>query len=214
MVKDKGYIVLGWDGVIARRDLAKVAHKKWFDFMIEELGDENLKEYVGSPDYFNHVIDITSRFLGVKKEGNERLLSAIARNLYEGFYLSESRGKERVWSGVKEVMEGVDRRGYVNVIVSGTPWEAVFGIVNQEGLRVDEHNIAANCIMEKPKSKTNFLRELLGVDNYKPSLYVGSGSKDIQVAKDMNIPAVLACWVGLLIILEGLIKKILKELRV
>jgi len=186
-------IVWGWDGVVARRELARQAHVKWFDFMVSELGDESLRKYQGSSDYYKHVLEIMERWLGVSIEENGLLMNVIARNLYESFYLSETGRGRRVWPGIKETMEKLDERGYENFIVSGTPNEATKAIVRSEGLLVNDENILASRIMERPKGKDKFLIDLVE-QRGKPRIYVGEGVKDIRSAKELGIYAALASW--------------------
>ena len=189
--------VWGWDGVIARRELSREAHVKWFDFMKSELGDENLSKYVSERNYFNAVLDITARFADVCKEGNEALLTTIARNFYQSFYLSQSRESERIWP-VKDRMMSLSKHTYRHIIVSGTPKEATEAIVNNEGLDKYFCDILASEIHEPPRGKDMLLKEYLeelrklklGID-----LYVGDGVKDIRVANSFDVKyTVLAAW--------------------
>lgn len=187
------YVVWGWDGVIVPRELGRDAHVKWFNFMAKELDDKGILQHIGSEDYYKHVKGITARFLGVRTWENKVLLNTVARNLYAGFILSESRGKQRIWHGVREAMGRTDEMGYVNFIVSGTPREVVKAVARQGSLAVKLGDISASKIFQGPKSKADLLAHLPAGD-FEVALYVGEGAKDLSVARNLGFNRVVATW--------------------
>jgi phosphoglycolate phosphatase-like HAD superfamily hydrolase len=191
----KTIIAFDLDGTIIGSEASLRAHATWFDVMAMLLGDESVKKFAGSPDYFAHVLDIMERLTGLSQwDGfDKETMVRYSRTFYQMIFLAEIR-KEGQNAFVPDIIDAIiDLKQKSRIaLITTSPEDVVLPVLEIGKIKGLFDYIYRTPISKEP-SKLELMKKFVN-DVGKPALYIGNDLKDAEACKELGITFALAKW--------------------
>jgi phosphoglycolate phosphatase-like HAD superfamily hydrolase len=191
----KPIIAFDLDGTIINSSASEIAHAKWFELMAGLLGDESVKQMGGDKDYFPAVLEVMSRYTGLRKEDgfDKKVMVTYARNLYQMLYLAELR-REGEAAFVAEMVDMIIelKKNCRIALITTSPEDMVLPALDIGKIKKLFDYVYRSPLGKEP-SKGEMLKKFIR-EIGKPALYVGNEKTDAEACKELGVKFALAKW--------------------
>lgn len=185
---EKPIIAIDFSGALLTENAFDNAHVTWFKIFSDLLNDESIKEYAFTPNYFEKVTEIMTKYLG---DVGGRTKNHFARELFSMIAVANTKESD-VFSAFVTYLREIKGK-YRLALITSSPASSVDPILQKVGC-ADLFDLVYKSPAEKHPSKEELFKEFIEKEG-KPELYIGCGDKDLGKIKDLGIKTIAVTWV-------------------